>query len=88
MSVDLPTLSVLVPVYNEEATLDLIVAKLHEVPIQMEIVAVNDCSTDQSAVILDRLLAEGRIDARGASRGEPREGRRAPERHRQRRPGR
>lgn len=62
MSVDLPTLSVLVPVYNEEATLDLIVAKLHEVPIQMEIVAVNDCSTDQSAVILDRLLAEGRID--------------------------
>ncbi len=62
MPVDLPRLSVLVPVYNEEGTLDGIVAKLHEVPIPMEIVAINDCSTDQSGAILDRLLAEGLID--------------------------
>ena len=46
MSVDLPRLTVLVPVYNEAETLDDIIAQLHEVPIPMEIVAVNDCSTD------------------------------------------
>jgi glycosyltransferase involved in cell wall biosynthesis len=62
MSVDLPLLSVLVPVYNEEGTLDGIIQTLHEVPIPMEIVAINDCSTDQSAVILDRLQAEGKIN--------------------------
>ena len=62
MSVDLPRLSVLIPVYNEEGTIDGIIQTLHEVPIPMEIVAINDCSTDQSAVILDRLLAEGKID--------------------------
>jgi glycosyltransferase involved in cell wall biosynthesis len=62
MSVDLPRLSVLLPVYNEEETLDRIIETLHEVPIPMEIVAINDCSTDGSGAILDRLQAEGQID--------------------------
>ena len=62
MSVDLPRLSVLVPVYNEEATLQAIVDKLHDVPIPMEIIAINDRSADGSAAILDRLAGEGKID--------------------------
>ncbi len=56
------TLSVVVPVYNEETTLDDIVGQLHEVPLHLEIIAVNDCSADRSGEILDELLAAKRID--------------------------
>jgi len=58
----LPRLSVLVPVYNEAATLGGIVARLREVPLPMEIIAVNDASTDGSEKILDAMLAEGKLD--------------------------
>ena len=54
--------SVLVPVYNEERTIEHVIDSLRAVPLRMQIVAVNDCSTDGSAAILDRLQAEGRID--------------------------
>lgn len=39
-------LSVVVPAYNEEATLDLVVRKLLSVPCLLEIIIVDDCSTD------------------------------------------
>ena len=58
---NLPTVSVIVPVYNEIRTLEAIVARLHEVPIPMEIICVNDRSTDGSGELMDRLLAEGKI---------------------------
>jgi glycosyltransferase involved in cell wall biosynthesis len=57
-----PTVSVIVPVYNEIRTLETIVAKLREVKVPMEIICVDDCSTDGSAELMDRLKAEGRID--------------------------
>ncbi len=63
ISGELPRLSVIIPVYDEEQTLERIVSKLHEVPLPMEIVAVNDASSDGSAAILDRLLDEGLVDA-------------------------
>jgi glycosyltransferase involved in cell wall biosynthesis len=63
ISGELPRLSVIIPVYNEEQTIETIVSKLHDVPLPMEIVAVNDASSDGSAAILDRLLDEGTIDA-------------------------
>jgi glycosyltransferase involved in cell wall biosynthesis len=59
---DLPKISVIVPVYNEFKTLETIVAKLHEVPLPMEIICVNDASSDGSAEVMDRLKAQGRID--------------------------
>jgi glycosyltransferase involved in cell wall biosynthesis len=59
---DSVVLSVLIPVYNEERTLDLIISQVHSVPVMKEIICVNDFSTDRSAEILDRMLAEGRID--------------------------
>jgi glycosyltransferase involved in cell wall biosynthesis len=59
---DIPRLSVIVPVYNEEKTLARIVAALHAVPLPMEIIAVNDGSTDGSAAILDELHGNGLID--------------------------
>ncbi len=58
----LPKLSVLVPVYNEKNTLRTIVDRLRTVPLPMEIVAVNDRSTDGSELILDELLKEKLID--------------------------
>ena len=60
---ELPKLSVIVPVYNEKNTLRTIIERLHMVPLPMEIVAVNDRSTDGSELILDELLQEKLIDA-------------------------
>jgi glycosyltransferase involved in cell wall biosynthesis len=51
-------LSVVVPVYNEEFTLAAIVDKLLKLPCLLEIVIVDDCSTDQTAEILKRLSAK------------------------------
>lgn len=59
---ELPKLSVIIPVFNEIRTLETVVNTLHEVPLPMEIIAVNDCSTDGSGPLMDRLHAEGRID--------------------------
>ncbi len=57
-------LSVVVPVYNEESTLAAIVEKLLKLPCLLEIVIVDDCSTDETAAILKRLSAEhGEIKA-------------------------
>jgi glycosyltransferase involved in cell wall biosynthesis len=54
--------SVLIPVYNEYQTLEDLIERVREVPMQKEIICVNDASTDGSAEILDRLLRDGRID--------------------------
>lgn len=49
------------PVYNEFKTLETIITKLHEVPLPMEIICVNDASSDGSAEVMDRLKTQGRI---------------------------
>jgi glycosyltransferase involved in cell wall biosynthesis len=48
-------LSVVVPVYNEEATLATIVERLLQLPQLKEIVIVDDCSTDRTGSILREL---------------------------------
>jgi glycosyltransferase involved in cell wall biosynthesis len=53
-----PRLSVVVPAYNEEATLSEIVERLLAVPEADEIVIVDDCSTDGTQAIAARLAAE------------------------------
>ncbi len=57
------TLSVLVPVYNEGPTVEAIMDRLAEVPVRMEIIAVNDGSADDTGVHLDRLKAAGKVQA-------------------------
>ena len=59
---EIPKLSVIVPVYNERNTLPAIIEKLRAVPLPMEIIAVNDCSRDGSAEILDQLKSAEAID--------------------------
>ena len=48
-------LSVVVPIYNEEATLAEIVERIREVPIRKEIILVDDHSSDRSRDILSEL---------------------------------
>jgi glycosyltransferase involved in cell wall biosynthesis len=50
-------LSVVIPVYNEEATLRTILARVCRIPIPKEIILVDDCSTDGTREIL-RTLAD------------------------------
>jgi glycosyltransferase involved in cell wall biosynthesis len=54
-------LSVLIPVYNERDTIDLIVEQVRATPLPLEIICVDDCSTDGTQHILETLLAQGRI---------------------------
>jgi glycosyltransferase involved in cell wall biosynthesis len=51
-------LSVVVPVYNEQATLAKVVEKLIALTNLLEIVIVDDCSTDKTPEILARLCAK------------------------------
>ena len=56
-------LSVLVPVYNERATIETIVEQVRgAVQVRLEIICVDDCSSDGTRDILARLNADGRID--------------------------
>jgi glycosyltransferase involved in cell wall biosynthesis len=49
-------LSVVVPVYDEAATLAEVVGKLLKVPCLLEIIIVDDCSTDGTADVARTLL--------------------------------
>jgi glycosyltransferase involved in cell wall biosynthesis len=55
-------LSVVVPVYNEEATLRLAMERLRSVALPLEIICVNDASRDGSGEVLAALAAEGVVD--------------------------
>jgi glycosyltransferase involved in cell wall biosynthesis len=48
-------LSVLIPVYNEERTVEEVVRRVSAVPIPKEIILVDDGSKDRSREILTRL---------------------------------
>ena len=54
-------LSVLIPVYNERDTIEVILTQVESVPVRKEIVCVDDGSTDGTRGVLERLEAEGRI---------------------------
>ena len=55
-------LSVLIPVYNELATIETIIAQVRSVPVRKQIICVDDCSSDGTAEILREMRAAGRID--------------------------
>ena len=55
-------LSVIIPVYNEAATVEAVVRRLKTLALPVEAVAVNDVSSDGSGATLDRLAAAGLLD--------------------------
>jgi len=55
-------LSVLIPVYNERETIDIIVDQVRATPIAKEIICVDDASTDGTKEVLEALLTQGKID--------------------------
>lgn len=48
-----PTLSVVMPVFNERTTIDEIITRVLAVPLRIELIVVDDCSTDGTR---DRLV--------------------------------
>jgi glycosyltransferase involved in cell wall biosynthesis len=55
-------LSVLIPVYNERHTIDIIIDLVRATPVPKEIICVDDASTDGTGDVLRALLAQGKID--------------------------
>ena len=55
---DLPAgfcLSIVVPIYNEERTIERVISKLFELPLPIEVIAVDDGSTDGTCALLTKL---------------------------------
>ncbi len=50
-------LSIVMPIYNEERTLEQIVERVQQVPYEKELILVNDASRDRSAEIMAELAA-------------------------------
>jgi glycosyltransferase involved in cell wall biosynthesis len=53
-----PLLSVVMPAYNEEATIEEIIGRVLAVPLRIELIVVDDGSTDRTREILGRLHAQ------------------------------
>jgi glycosyltransferase involved in cell wall biosynthesis len=53
-----PLLSVVMPVYNEAATVEEVVGRVLAVPLRLELIAVDDASRDGSRETLERLAGE------------------------------
>ena len=62
-------LTVMMPVYNEHATLQEILRRVQEVPVDKEIIIVDNCSTDGTREELQAMLDAG-IDWRGLWSGD------------------
>ena len=54
--------SVVVPAYNEAETVEMALRRVRSVPLRLEIIVVNDASTDGTREILDKLATAGLVD--------------------------
>ena len=69
-----PKLSVVIPVYNEKATIEEILRRVQETEMRKEIILVDDCSKDGTRQILEnmaKLGAAGEREAAAQDGGEP-----------------
>jgi glycosyltransferase involved in cell wall biosynthesis len=64
--VDIKTLSIIIPIYNEEKTIKTVLEKVINVQlpfdIQKQLIVVNDGSTDNSKSIIDDFISSGKHD--------------------------
>ena len=56
-----PTLSVIIPAFNEAQTIRQVIQAVQEVPIDKEIIVVNDGSTDETSEILEQMRNEPKL---------------------------
>jgi glycosyltransferase involved in cell wall biosynthesis len=54
--------SVVVPAYNEAETVEVALRRVRSVPLRLEIIVVNDASTDGTREILEKLATAGLVD--------------------------
>jgi glycosyltransferase involved in cell wall biosynthesis len=54
-------LSVVIPVYNEAATVEKLIDAVAAVPVEKEIICIDDCSRDGTADVLANLERQGRV---------------------------
>ncbi len=59
---DRVTLSVVIPAYNEVNTAEALLRRVRQVPLKLEVIVVDDGSTDGTRDLLERLREEGLID--------------------------
>jgi glycosyltransferase involved in cell wall biosynthesis len=57
LALDNPKVSVVIPVYNEKATIDEILRRVLDTEIRKEVLIVDDCSTDGTRQMLENLAA-------------------------------
>ncbi|MFO7839800.1 MAG: glycosyltransferase family 2 protein [Desulfosalsimonadaceae bacterium] len=55
------TLSVIIPAYNEEDTIQELIERVQAVDLPKEIIVVNDCSTDRTKEILEAYLGDDSV---------------------------
>lgn len=48
-------LSVIIPVYNEQSTIARVISRVAALPLNLEIIVIDDCSTDGTREVLQRL---------------------------------
>jgi len=56
-ALDDPKVSVVIPVYNEKATIDEILRRVLDTAVRKEVIIVDDCSTDGTRQILETMAA-------------------------------
>ena len=66
-----PKLSVVVPVYNERATIEEILRRIQAVEVEKEIVIVDDGSTDGTRELLNGIAERSRAPLESVSAGSP-----------------
>jgi glycosyltransferase involved in cell wall biosynthesis len=67
-----PTLTVIVPAFNEERTIARVVERVRELPFPLQLIVVDDCSSDRTAEIAGglegvELLRHARNQGKGAA---------------------
>ena len=57
LALDNPKISIVIPVYNEKATIDEILRRVLDTEIRKEVIIVDDCSTDGTRQMLENMAA-------------------------------